>query len=144
MQYLESILLYYHAKNPAIRSFLENKDPTPLFLYDIETTAQALILLYRIKKQQYKELLEEIPFIEYNQLLLEVFNPLKWNEIEKYDRCPANPVLNEMLLAIFLNENLHPNNMYNLALYLLNTCPKEFRYIILTRYLYYKLQFTKP
>jgi hypothetical protein len=123
--------------------FLESKDPLSLFLYDIETTAEALILLYRLKKQQYQELLEEIPFIEYNQLLLEVFDPLKWNELEKYDRAATNPILNQTLLAIFLNENLSPNNMYNLALYLLNTCPKEFRYIILVRYLYYKLQFTK-
>jgi hypothetical protein len=68
---------------------------------------------------------------------------LTWNEIEKYDRYPQNPVLNQTLLTIFLNENLHPNNMYNLALYLLNTAPKEFRYIILSRYLYFKLQFTK-
>ncbi len=143
MEYIEYVIIYYHTNNPAIRSFLENKDPLFLFLYDIETTAEALILLYRIKKQEYKQLLDEIPFEEYNRLLLDVFNPSKWKDIEKYDRSPPNPVLNQTLLAIFLNENLHPSNMYNLALYLLNTCPKEFRYIILTRYLYYKIQFTK-
>ena len=143
MEYIEYAILYYHTKNPAIRSFLENRDPLFLFLFDIEATAEALILLYRINKKEYKELLDEIPFEKYNQLLLEIFNPLTWNEIEKYDRYPQNPVLNQTLLTIFLNENLHPNNMYNLALYLLNTAPKEFRYIILSRYLYFKLQFTK-
>ena len=143
MEYIEYAILYYHTKNPAIRSFLENRDPLFLFLFDIEATAEALILLYRINKKEYKELLDEIPFEKYNQLLLEIFNPLTWNEIERYDKCPQNPVLNQTLLTIFLNENLHPNNMYNLALYLLNTAPKEFRYIILSRYLYFKLQFTK-
>lgn len=144
MEYIEKVILYYHSKNPAIKLFLENKDPIFLFLYDIETTAEALILLYRINKKEYEQLLDEIPFEEYNQLLLDIFNPSAWNEIERYDKSSTNPVLNQTLLAIFLNENLHPNNMHNLALYLLNTSPKEFRYIILMRYLFYKLQFTKP
>jgi hypothetical protein len=143
MEYIEYVILYYHTKNPAIRSFLDKKDIIFLFLFDIRTTAEALILLYRIHQKEYKQLLNEIPFEEYNQLLLDIFNPSAWNELEKYDRSPLNPILNQTLLTIFLNENLHPNNMYNLALYLLNTSPKEFRYVILSRYLFYKLQFTK-
>jgi hypothetical protein len=145
MEPIISLLLSYYSKNPALKSFIETRDPANLFIYPLEISIEALHFYYKLMNGKYIDLLNPIPYEDYNRLLLIHFTPEVWDLLKQYDSFKSKDgSMDYLLLSIYLNEPLNPNHLYELALRLLNTHPPELRYLILMRYyLYSKLQSTK-